>query len=70
MIDRSPQKPTSTPMMPSLQTRLLSSVAAAALGASAGTKVKVLQRRADNWVEVQGDGIPGGSGWVWSDFVG
>ena len=38
--------------------------------ARAGTTVKVLQRHDDNWVQVQGDGIPGGSGWVWGDFVG
>ena len=38
--------------------------------ARAGAKVKVLQRHDDNWVQVQGDGIPGGSGWVWGDFVG
>jgi hypothetical protein len=34
-----------------------------------GTKVTVDTRQSDNWVKISGDGVPGGSGWVWGDFV-
>ncbi|AQA04685.1 hypothetical protein BVC93_22230 [Mycobacterium sp. MS1601] len=34
-----------------------------------GQSVEVLERRGDNWVRVSGAGVPGGSGWVWGDFI-
>lgn len=34
-----------------------------------GQVVQVLERRGDNWVQVSGAGVPGGSGWVWGDFI-
>jgi hypothetical protein len=37
--------------------------------ARSGTKVKVEVRNDDNWVKVSGSGVPGGSGWIWGDFV-
>jgi hypothetical protein len=34
-------------------------------------KVNVLQRKADNWVQISNSGVDGhDSGWVWGDFVG
>jgi hypothetical protein len=36
----------------------------------AGQKVTVLQRQADNWVEISNSGVPNHDrGWVWGDFV-
>lgn len=35
----------------------------------AGTVVEVKVRQPDNWVNIAGADVPGGSGWVWGDFV-
>lgn len=34
-----------------------------------GQAVRLLERKADNWCHISGPGVPGGSGWVWGDFI-
>ena|GEM_PF-3344895 len=37
---------------------------------SKGTQVEVKVRQDDRWVKIAGPNVPGGSGWVWGDYVG